>query len=158
MEIRGYVKGQYKLIEKQYYYNVGAEPFYLIAYRDPAMFLQEGLKIYTNEAGTQSLKFGEKFDYVAGSRDLLYTQDDFVGQQVWSSIKILNPVYQHTDLWITWYWVADYVSDEMMNRFDRGLDQMINSIVTAEDSSIVVNNSGNVVVQGEQYPGYRESL
>lgn len=156
--IRGYVKGQYKLIEKQHYYNVGSQPFYLISYRDPAMFLQEGLKIYTNPEGTEALKFGEKFDYIAGSRDLLYSSDDFTSKQIWSSIQILNPAYQNTDLWITWYWVADYVSDEMMNRFDRGLDQMLNSILTAEDSSIVVDNSGNVVAQGESYPGYREEL
>lgn len=158
MEIRGYTKGQYRFIEKQHYYNVGTQPFQLISYRDPAMFLQRGLIIYTNEAGTQALKYGDKFDYIAGSIDLLYSTDDFVGEQVWSSIQIINPLYQNTDLWISWYWVADYVSDEMLNRFDRGLDQMINSILTTIDGNVVINNSGNVVAQGEEYPGFRQEL
>lgn len=154
--IRGFVRGTYPLVEKQKYSNVGSQPFRIIAYRDPALFLARDLRLYTDEAGTTTLKY--QVDYEYGAVDQLYSRGDFAKETVLSSLRIINPIYQNTSIWITYRWVADYVSDEMMNRFDRGLDQMINSIVTEVDTSIVVDNSGNVVAAGERYPGYREEL
>lgn len=152
--IRGYVKGQSQLIEKQKYSSVGAEPFFLIAYRDPALFLRRGLTIYTSE--NYVLKFDTDWEY--HTQDVLYSSDDFVNEPVASTLRIKNPAYQNTNLYITWIWVADYVSDEMLNRFDRGLDQMINSVITENNTQVVLDNDGNVIARGELYPGYRQQL
>jgi hypothetical protein len=154
--IRGFVKGQNELITRQKYTSVGPDSFSLIAYRDPSMFLARDFEIHTQPTGGVKLKNG--YDYIFASNDVIYSEKDFVGEKVISKLRVINETYQDTDLYITYRWVADYASDEMMNRFDRALDQMINSIVTAEDSSVVVSNAGNVVAQGEEYPGYREEL
>lgn len=155
--IKGFVKGQTELISKQKYPPPGSdEPFSLIAYRDPALFLVRDFKIQTdpNDDSTKLLE-GTHYHFEI---DILYSTSDFMGEQVASKVAIHNPNYQNLDLYITYRWVADYASDEMMNRFDRGLDQMINSIVTTVDSNVVVSNNGNVIAQGEKYPGYRETL
>ena len=154
--IRGFERGNYPLVEMQEYSNVGSNPFHIIAYRDPALFLQRDLRIYANESGTIALKY--RIDYEYGAVDQLYSRDDFAKETVLASLRIINPAYQNTTLWITYRWVADYASDEMMNRFDRGLDQMIDSIIVDNEGLVVVSNDGNVIAQGERYPGYRQEL
>jgi hypothetical protein len=158
MPIKGYEKGNYDLIEMQHYSNVGPNPFPLIAYKDPCIFLEHELHVYTNSEGTEELEIGNDEDFTYGTIDVLYSSKDFENKNVFGSLKILNPDYQYTDLWITYYRVADYVSSEMMNRFDRGIDQMTDSILTTLAATVVVDNNGNLVVQGEEYPGYREEL
>lgn len=158
MPIKGYDKQVYELIEMQKYSNVGSVPFPLIAYRDPCLFLRRDLHVYEDENGEVELQFGADKDWIYGAIDILYRDDDFTGETVYGSLKMLNPDYQNTDIWITYYRVGDYTSAEMFNRFDRALDQMLNSIVTTQDAQVVINNSGNVVAQGELYPGYREEL
>lgn len=158
MPIKGFVKGEYQLIEMQKYENVGSEPFYLIGYRDPALFLENGLHVYADAGGTTELTYGHNEDYDYGTLDVLYRTDDFAGKTVLGSLQILNPFYHGKDLWITWNWVADYTSGELFNRLDRAINQMTNSILTTQDANVVVDNNGNLVVQGEKYPGYRGSL
>lgn len=155
--IKGFIKGQTELITKQKYSSVGSSPFNLIAYRDPALFLARDFKIYTDPTNESSQIFVNK-DFKFSSIDVLYTSEDFAGETVGSTIQITKESYQNIDLYITYYWIGDYLSSEMMNRFDRGLDQMINSIVVNNLGQVVVSEAGNVVAQGEQYPGYRQEL
>lgn len=155
--IKGFIKGQKELIIKQKYSSVGSNPFNLIAYRDPCLFLAKDFKIFTDPNDEDSQIFVNK-DFKFSSIDVLYTSEDFANETVGSSIQIIKEQYKNIDLYITYYWIGDYLSSEMMNRFDRGLDQMINSIVTDNDGNVVVDSSGNVVARGENYPGYREEL
>ena len=154
--IKGFIKNSYTQINRQKYSNKGVLEFYLYAYRDPSLFLLRDLVIYKTLLGSEQLIIGE--DYIISSIDDMYSNPPFVGEPVGSALEILNPSYYNVDLYISYVWVADYASAEMFNRFDRGLDQMINSIVIDISSQVVIDNNGNVVAQGESYPGYREEL
>lgn len=154
--IKGFLRDDYAQIDRQKYSNKGDQDFYLIAYRDPCLFLDRGLVIYKEPTG--NIQLIKDKDYFVSTRDTFYGAPGYVQEDVGSSLRILNPSYYNIDLYISYLWVADYASAEMFNRFDRGLDQMLNSIVTDLSSQVVVDNNGNVVSQGENYPGYREEL
>lgn len=154
MEIRGYKKNTNLPVVEQEYVDVGSDAFYIIAYRDPSAFLKRDFII--EAAGGVVLQEGT--DYEFDSIDEFYSDSAYENEDVASAIRIINPVYQSGSLFISYRWVADYASAEMFNRFDRGLDQMIDSIVTDENGAVVVDNAGNVVSSGENYPGYRKEL
>lgn len=154
MPIKGYERRVTVPVLNQKYTDVGNNDFYLIAYRDPCAFLRRDFFIETEEGYILE----EDVDFEFTSLDHFYSGGLYEDEEVASTIRVKNPEYQTGSLYISYRWVADYASAEMLNRFDRGLDQMINSIVTDNSSSVVVDNSGNVVVQGENYPGYREEL
>lgn len=159
--IKGFVKGQSELIIRKKFTDVGPDPFYLIGYRDPCIFLKRDFAIHTEPAGGIALKGHDKepwYDYMFYSMDVLYSGPDFAEEAAFSTIKVLKPEYQTGDLYITFRWIADYVSQEMMNRFDQSINQMTDSILTTMDGNVVVDESGNLVVQGEVYPGYRQEL
>jgi len=154
MAIKGYEKRTTVAIIEQEYTDVGNDDFYLVAYRDPLAFLTRDFYIET----TDGHMLERDVDYEFTSLDFFYTGGLYEDEEVASTIRVKNPVYQTGTLLISYRWVADYASAEMFNRFDRGLDQMINSIVVDNSGLVVVSEEGNVVAQGERYPGYREVL
>lgn len=154
MPIKGYIKNNTTYITDQLYTDVGEEEFKIIAYRDPCAFLTRNFVIKTEDG----YKLDQGRDFGFTSKDYFYSTNLYENEQVASRIKVINPEYQTGNLYISYHWVADYASAEMFNRFDRGLDQMINSIITGENGNVVVNNDGNVIARGEEYPGYRQEL
>lgn len=154
--IKGYIQHANQLIERQLYSNVGSEPFYLIAYRDPCLFLERDFAIYTSLEGDEKLIYGNHYKW--SSLDRVYSEDIYEGERVRSTLYIVAPQFQNVDLYITYRWVADYLSADMMNRFDRALDQMLLSVLTTIDGNIVIDNSGNIVAKGGVYPGYFEEI
>lgn len=151
--IKGFIRDDYVKITRQKYSSVGDGDFYLYAYRDPCLFLTRGVGVFLGPTGNPSLTPG--VDYFISTRDKVYGGPTYCNEDVGSTLRILNSNYFDVDLYIDYFWVADYASAEMFNRFDRGLDQMINSIVTSIDGKVVVNNEGNVVSWGLEYPGDR---
>lgn len=154
MSIRGYNKGITQEVLEQEYTNVGNDSFYLIAYRDPVAFLTRDFFIET----TDGVMLEKDTDYEFTSLDHFYSAGLYENEEVASTVRVKNPAYQTGTLLISYRWVADYASAEMFNRFDRGLDQMIDSIIVDNSGAVVVSEAGNVVVRGEKYPGYREEL
>jgi len=156
VSIKGYIQHDNILIERQKYSNVGSEPFFLIPYREPCLFLEKDFAIYTSATGNEQLYHVTHYKW--SSLDNLYSKDSFEGEEVRSSLYIVAPQFQNCDLYITYRWVADYLSAEMMNRFDRALDQMTDSVLTTVEGNIVVDNNGNLVTQGSFWPGFRNNL
>ena len=154
MSIRGYTRYSNSPITEQVYFDVGPDEFYLVAYRDPCAFLAMDFSM-TSGSG-YSLREGVDFEF--STIDNFYSDPLYENIRVASTIRIINETFQTGDLLISYRWVADYASADMFNRFNRAIDQMTESVLTTVDGGVVVNDDGNLVVQGTNYPGYKENL
>jgi len=117
--IKGFENRRYTYITRKKFTNVGSKEFYIIAYRDPALFTHRGFHIYLDEFSNVELILNK--DYIFASTDSLYGGPTFTNETVHSTVKMINSNYWNVDLYISFYWVADYISAEMLNRFDRSL-------------------------------------